>query len=195
MVSDTPPFPTPVKLGHNKAQPIGDSSFAALSPQGTSILTARFFARAGAARVGLRGHREGPLLDNNAAIEKESPGTRVFIQSTDVIDETALHSAFDTFTKDGNINTAVAKAFIRNAVPDAHVAINSWGNHLRRNDTSASYCDTVLPAKPNLGVFHTQPGVILTETNLRVGSADTSFNLELSTPEARFLKGKFLWRN
>jgi NAD(P)-dependent dehydrogenase (short-subunit alcohol dehydrogenase family) len=132
----------------------------------------------------------------------------------------------------------VAKAFLRTAKEDAHVvAINSWGAHLSLNDAFASYCvakmavyrlwDTVLLARPKLSVFHTQPGVILTEMNLKVGGADSfkgvktddgefrnsntnhcddtdsscvvslpaSFNLWLSTPEARFLTGKFLWCN
>ncbi|KAI4908377.1 hypothetical protein J4E90_009002 [Alternaria incomplexa] len=265
MVSSTPPFPSPVKRWHNSAQPAGDPSLPALSQKGKSILvtgggntgiggeTARFFARAGAARIGLLGRREGPLLENKALIEKECPGTKVFIQSTDVTDEASVNSAFDSFAREGKIDTLihaaavigptenfaevdareflkgvtgniegslwVAKAFIRHAAPDAHVvAINSWGAHLSLNDAYASYCvakmavyrlwDMVLLAKPNLSVFHTQPGVVLTEMNRRVGGADSfkhvktddvtlpaSFNLWLSTPEARFLKGKFLWCN
>ena len=230
MVSSTPPFPSPVKRWHNKAQPSGDPALAALSQEGKSILitgggntgiggeTARFFARAGAARIGLLGRREGPLLENKAVIKRESPDTTVFIQSTDVTNETSVNSAFDNFAKNGKIDTLihaaaavgpkenfadvdgreflksitenlegslwVAKAFIRTAAPDAHViAINSWGAHLSLNDAFASYCvakmavyrlwDTVLLAKPNLSVFHTQPGVVLTETNLKVGGADS----------------------
>ncbi|RMZ66112.1 fad binding domain-containing [Pyrenophora seminiperda CCB06] len=264
-------------------QPAGDFRLAALSQKGKSILvtgggntgiggeTARYFARAGATRIGLLGRREGPLLENKAAIEKECPGTEIFIQCTDVTDEASVNSAFDNFAKHGKIDTLihaaaaigpkenfadvdaheflkaitdniegslwVAKAFIRTAAPDAHVvAINSWGSHLSLNDAYASYCvakmavyrlwDTVLLAKPNLSVFHTQPGVVLTEMNLKVGGAESfkniktddgelynptthcvgtnqtcivtlpaSVNLWLSTPEARFLKGKFLWCN
>jgi NAD(P)-dependent dehydrogenase (short-subunit alcohol dehydrogenase family) len=54
---------------------------------------------------------------------------------------------------------------------------------LSLNDAFASYCvakmavyrlwDTVLLAKPKLSVFHTQPGVVLTEMNLKVGGADS----------------------
>ena len=109
MVSDTPPFPSPVKRWHNTAQPAGNPSLAALSQKGKSIMvtgggntgiggeTARFFARAGAARIGLLGRREGPLLENKAYIEKESPGTIVFIQSTDVTNEASVNAAFDNF--------------------------------------------------------------------------------------------------
>jgi NAD(P)-dependent dehydrogenase (short-subunit alcohol dehydrogenase family) len=234
-MSDAPPFPSPVKRWHDKAQPAGDPSLPALSQKGKSILvtgggntgiggeTARFFARAGAARIGLLGRREGPLLENKAAIEKECPGTKVFIQSTDVTDEASVNSAFDNFAKHGKIDTLihaaaaigpkenftdvdareflkgitdnvegslwVAKAFIRTAAPDAHVvAINSWGSHLSLNDAFASYCvakmavyrlwDTVLLAQPNLSVFHTQPGVVLTEMNLSVGGAESFKNVK-----------------
>lgn len=38
--------------------------------------------------------------------------------------------------------------------------------------------DTVLLAKPNLSVFHTQPGVVLTEMNLTVGGADRFKNVK-----------------
>lgn len=130
----------------------------------------------------------------------------------------------------------VAQAFLRHAAPDAvAIAINSWGAHLSLNDAFASYCvaklavyrlwDTVALANPNLSIFHTQPGVILTEMNLSVGGAESfkdvktddgkwargnaeyceadlalvslpaSFNVWLASPEARFLKGKFLWCN
>jgi NAD(P)-dependent dehydrogenase (short-subunit alcohol dehydrogenase family) len=234
-MSDAPPFPSPVKRWHEKAQPAGNPSLPALSQKGKSILvtgggntgiggeTARFFARAGAARIGLLGRREGPLLENKAGIEKECPGTKVFTQSTDVTDEASVNSAFDNFAKDGKINTLihaaaaigpkenftdvdareflkgitdnvegslwVAKAFIRTAAPDAHVvAINSWGSHLSLNDAFASYCvakmavyrlwDTVLLAQPNLSVFHTQPGVVLTEMNLSVGGAESFKNIK-----------------
>jgi NAD(P)-dependent dehydrogenase (short-subunit alcohol dehydrogenase family) len=283
MVSGNPPFPSPVKFWHNKTQPAGDPSRAAVSQKGKSILvtgggntgiggeTARFFARAGAARIGLLGRREGTLLENKALIEKESPSTKVFIQCTDVTNEASVNSAFDNFAKDSKIDTLihaaaaigpaqniadadgreflkgitdnvegslwVAKAFIRHAAPDAQVvAINSWGAHLSLNDAFGSYgvgkmavyrlWDMVLLARPNLSVFHTQPGVILSEMNLQNGGVEkfkdvqvddsesgiiahsviilinlhvvslpASFNLWLSTPEARFLKGKFLWCN
>jgi NAD(P)-dependent dehydrogenase (short-subunit alcohol dehydrogenase family) len=78
----------------------------------------------------------------------------------------------------------VAQAFLCHAAPDAvAIAINSWGAHLSLNDAFASYCvaklavyrlwDTVALANPNLSVFHTQPGVILTEMNLSVGGAES----------------------
>jgi NAD(P)-dependent dehydrogenase (short-subunit alcohol dehydrogenase family) len=76
----------------------------------------------------------------------------------------------------------VAQAFIRHAAPDAvAIAINSWAAHLSVNDSFSSYCvakaavyrlwDTVGLTHPNLSIFHTQPGVVLTEMNLQVGGA------------------------
>ena len=248
MVSDTPPFPSPVKRWHNKAQPSGDPSLAALSQKGKSILvtgggntgiggeTARFFARAGAARIGLLGRREGPLLENKAIIESESPDTAIFIQSTDVTDEASVNSAFDNFAKGGKIDTLihaaaaigprenfanvdaraflkgitdniqgslwVAKAFIRTAAPAAHVvAINSWAARLSLNDAYASYCvakmavyrlwDAVLLVNPNLSIFHTQPGVVLTEMNLRVGGADSFKDVKTDDGEFFFTNTPF----
>lgn len=78
----------------------------------------------------------------------------------------------------------VAQAFVRYAAPDGvAVAINSWGAHLSLNNAFSSYCvakmavyrlwDTVAIAHPNLNIFHTQPGVILTEMNLSTGGADS----------------------
>ncbi|KAH8653757.1 hypothetical protein BX600DRAFT_515999 [Xylariales sp. PMI_506] len=114
----------------------------------------------------------------------------------------------------------VAQAFLRHAAPTGAVAvaINSWGAHLSLNDAFSSYCvakmavyrlwDTVSIANPGLSVFHTQPGVILTEMSLATGGADSfknvktddvslpaNFNVWLASPEARFLNGKFLWCN
>lgn len=38
--------------------------------------------------------------------------------------------------------------------------------------------DTVQIANPNLSIFHTQPGVILTEMNLSVGGADSFMDIK-----------------
>ncbi|KAL7926097.1 hypothetical protein ACQKWADRAFT_281761 [Trichoderma austrokoningii] len=113
----------------------------------------------------------------------------------------------------------VAQAFLRHAAPDAvAIIINSWAAHWSVNDVFSSYCvaklavyrlwDTITLSNPDLSVFHTQPGVVLTEMNLRAGGAasfegiqtdDVSlpagFNLWLASPEARFLRGRFVWCN
>lgn len=78
---------------------------------------------------------------------------------------------------------------------------------------------------PNLSIFHTQPGVVDTDMSKESGGVDAvgfqddgklclnpsgeiniiadhiivslpgNFNVWLASPEARFLKGKFLWSN
>ncbi|KAF8909929.1 hypothetical protein CPB85DRAFT_698432 [Mucidula mucida] len=113
----------------------------------------------------------------------------------------------------------VAQAFLRHAAPDAvAIPINSMAAHLSPNETFSSYSvaklavyrlwDTVAQTHPNLSVFHTQPGVVLTELNLRIGGAASfegiqtddvslpaSFYVWLASPEARFLNRKFVWCN
>ncbi|KAI1173027.1 NAD(P)-binding protein [Nemania sp. FL0916] len=113
----------------------------------------------------------------------------------------------------------VSRSFVQHAAPNAvTIAINSWGAHLSLSDDFSSYCvakmavyrlwDAVAIANPNLSIFHTQSGVIVTEMNLSTGGTKSfeniktdhvsllaSFNLWLASPEARFLKGKFLWCN
>ncbi|KAI0600357.1 hypothetical protein F4775DRAFT_547385 [Biscogniauxia sp. FL1348] len=70
----------------------------------------------------------------------------------------------------------VAPAFLRHAAPDAVVvAINSSGSYLSLNNAFAWYCvakmavfrlwNTVAIANPELSIFHTQPGVILSQMN------------------------------
>lgn len=78
----------------------------------------------------------------------------------------------------------IAQAFLRYAAPNAViVAINSWGAHLSINDAFSSYCvakmavfrlwDTVALANSGLCVFHTQPGVVMTEMSRSVGAAES----------------------
>ncbi|KAI2612714.1 uncharacterized protein GGS25DRAFT_518399 [Hypoxylon fragiforme] len=113
----------------------------------------------------------------------------------------------------------VARAFLRHAAPDGVVvAMNTFGTHLSLNEYFSSYCvgkmavyrlwDTVAFSNPSLSIFHTHPGVILTEMNLATGGAASfenievddvslpaSFNVWLASPESRFLKNKFVWCN
>jgi NAD(P)-dependent dehydrogenase (short-subunit alcohol dehydrogenase family) len=77
----------------------------------------------------------------------------------------------------------VSKAFMRHAAPDAVVvAINSWaaywsaGKNIFEAYNVAKIAvfrlwDCVGLANPGWSVFHTQPGVVLTEMNLRLGGA------------------------
>jgi NAD(P)-dependent dehydrogenase (short-subunit alcohol dehydrogenase family) len=166
----------------------------------------------------------------------------VLVHSAAVIGpkETVADANGDEFLDAIQLNLAgsfwVAQSFIRHAASDAvAIAINSFAAHWSLNNLFTSYCiakmavyrlwDTVALANPGLSIFHTQPGVVLTEMNLREGGAASfkdiktddgkrkdlrfqyhdadfdivslpaSFNVWLASPEARFLKGKFLWCN
>ncbi|KAI0424130.1 NAD(P)-binding protein [Xylaria sp. FL1042] len=90
----------------------------------------------------------------------------------------------------------VSRSFVQHASPNAvAIAINSWGAHLSVNNAFGSYCvakmavyrlwDTVAIANPNLSIFHTQPGVILTEMNLSVGGAASVENVKLDDGEQK----------
>ncbi|KAL9619756.1 MAG: hypothetical protein Q9160_005687 [Pyrenula sp. 1 TL-2023] len=111
----------------------------------------------------------------------------------------------------------VAQAFLRHASTDA-VAINVSSSvaHVNFFDKFASYgvaklaifrlWDSLAFANPRLSIFHLQPGIVDTAMNREAGGVDAvgfqddvslpaSFNVWLASPEARFLKGKFLWAN
>jgi NAD(P)-dependent dehydrogenase (short-subunit alcohol dehydrogenase family) len=227
-MSNTPPFPSPTKRWHDKAQPSASPNRPELSAKGKSVLitgggstgiggeTARYFAAAGASRIALLGRREGPLLDNKTYIEKNYPGVEVLTYQADVTKEKDVEEAFSQFAARNKIDVLihsaaiigpkepvvsasadeylgaiqinvagsfyVARSFVRHASPNGvAVAINSFGAHLSLNDLFSSYTvakmavyrlwDTVAIANPSLSVFHTQPGVVLTEMNLTVGGA------------------------
>ncbi|CAM1502657.1 Fc.00g074330.m01.CDS01 [Cosmosporella sp. VM-42] len=111
----------------------------------------------------------------------------------------------------------VAQAFLRYASPDA-VAINisSSAAHLNYIPGFAPYSvaklgifrlwDSLAFENPKISVFHVQPGVVNTAMNKEAGGVDLAgfeddvslpagFSVWLASPEARFLKGKFLWAN
>ncbi|TVY26628.1 Short chain dehydrogenase [Lachnellula hyalina] len=111
----------------------------------------------------------------------------------------------------------VAQAFLRYASTDAvAIDINSSTAHLNFTPKFAPYCiaklaifrlwDSVAFENPEISVFHVQPGIIRTAMNEEAGGVDAvgfqddvslpaSFSVWLASPEARFLKGKFLWAN
>ncbi|KAK4865396.1 hypothetical protein LT330_009507 [Penicillium expansum] len=112
---------------------------------------------------------------------------------------------------------AVAQAFLRHASPDAVVIdINSSAAHVNFGPGFGAYSvakfavfrlwDSLAFSNPGLAIFHIQPGVVDTAMNREAGgvkalgfedhvSLPASFSVWLASPEARFLKGKFLWAN
>lgn len=121
-MSNNPLFPSPTSPWHNTAQPAVGPNSPPLSGKGKSVLitgggrtgiggeTARWFAKAGASRIGLLGRRGASFLENKAWLEKTYPDTEVFIQSTDVTVEVSVDSAFANFAGDGKIDTLVHAA-------------------------------------------------------------------------------------
>ncbi|EED15916.1 3-oxoacyl-[acyl-carrier-protein] reductase, putative [Talaromyces stipitatus ATCC 10500] len=114
----------------------------------------------------------------------------------------------------------VAQAFLRHAVPQDAVIVetNSSAAHLNFAPAFVSYSVAKLAVyrlwdslgfefeKAGMRVYHVQPGVVNTDMNKEAGgvkavgfedhvSLPASFNLWLTSPEAKFLKGKFLWAN
>ncbi|KAF2759900.1 NAD(P)-binding protein [Pseudovirgaria hyperparasitica] len=115
----------------------------------------------------------------------------------------------------GAIHTA--QAFIRHASKGAvAIDINSSAAHHNFGDGFSCYnvaklavfrlWDSLAVGNPEISVFHIQPGVVNTDMNKEAGGVDmigyedhvslpASFNVWLASPEAQFLKGKFLWVN
>lgn len=115
-MADVPPFPSPTKRWHTKAQPSTSPTRPELSAKGKSVIitgggttgiggeTARHFAQAGASRIALLGRREGPLLDNKAYIEKTYPGVEVVTIPTDVTKQAEVDAAFSQFAAGSSSN-------------------------------------------------------------------------------------------
>ncbi|KIW12357.1 hypothetical protein PV08_09634 [Exophiala spinifera] len=111
----------------------------------------------------------------------------------------------------------VAQAFLRHASKDAvAIEVNSSAAHINFAPKFVSYSvaklaqyrlwDAVAFANPEMSVFHVQPGVVDTDMNKAAGGVKAigiedqvalpaSFHVWLASPEARFLKGKFVWAN
>ncbi|KAK4496639.1 hypothetical protein PRZ48_012621 [Zasmidium cellare] len=110
-----------------------------------------------------------------------------------------------------------AQGFLRHASKNAiAIDVNSSAAHHNFTAAMASYSiakfavyrlwNSVAFAHPEHSIFHIQPGVVDTDMNRAVGgvaaagfedhvSLPGNFNVWLASPEAQFLKGKFLWTN
>ncbi|KAJ6783162.1 hypothetical protein PWT90_03733 [Aphanocladium album] len=115
------PFPSPTQKWH-------DNTYASLSPlrpelsaagktiaitgggTGIGAETALQFAAAGAARIGLFGRREQPLLDTKAAIAKKFPRVEVFTATADVASKEQLAAAFASFLGDAKLDIVISAA-------------------------------------------------------------------------------------
>ncbi|KAH8898593.1 NAD(P)-binding protein [Thozetella sp. PMI_491] len=153
------------------------------------------------------GTREIHIVVSNAALVGP-PETVTDVEAEKFLDAVQKHLKGALF---------VAQAFLRYASSDAVVInVSSFAAHLNIAPQFASYnvaklavfrlWDTLACGNSQLSVFHIQPGVVQTAMNKESGggaafgiedhvSLPGSFNVWLASPEARFLKGKFLWAN
>lgn len=269
--------PSPTKNFHKTVYPSIDPTRPELSAKGKTIIitgggtgigaeTAKYFAKAGAARIGILGRRSQPLLDTKAAIEAQSPSTDVLAFPTDITKKNEVDAAFVKVAGDGEIHVLVSNAavigvqgriadlspeqllsgivtnlqgninltnaFLKHASKDAVlIETNSAAAHLDIAARFASYnVSKAATARfyaslqfenPELAVFCVQPGAVATDMSREAGyepkkegeewkfkgegsgaldqfddvSLPAGFNVWLASPEARFLKGKYLWAN
>ncbi|KAF1981557.1 NAD(P)-binding protein [Aulographum hederae CBS 113979] len=111
----------------------------------------------------------------------------------------------------------VAQTFLRLAAPNAVVVdVSSGAAHMQFGNLFGSYSvakiaivrlwDFIAYGVPDLRVYHIQPGVVNTDLNRAAGGVAAlgyeddaylpgNFSVWLASPEAAFLKGKFLWAN
>jgi NAD(P)-dependent dehydrogenase (short-subunit alcohol dehydrogenase family) len=115
------PFPSPTSTWHDNTYPTLSPNRPELSAKGKTIIitgggtgigaeTARHFAQAGAARIGLIGRREQPLLDTQSSIQQQYPGIEIIIASTDVTKKTEVDAAFAKIVGDGKLHVVVSNA-------------------------------------------------------------------------------------
>ncbi|KAF2450728.1 NAD(P)-binding protein [Karstenula rhodostoma CBS 690.94] len=123
----------------------------------------------------------------------------------------------DGITSNVTMAWNIARAFVPRAAPDATaIDVNSNAAHVNYGDAFASYgvakwanirlWQVVQFNNPGFSVYSIQPGVVDTDMNKVAGgikalnyedhvSLPANFNVWLASPEADFLKGKFLWTN
>lgn len=115
------PFPSPTEQWHDNTYPSLSPARPELSAKGKTIAitgggtgigaeTAAQFAAAGAARIGIFGRREKPLLTTKASIERRFPGVDVFVASADVTSKEQVDAAFASFLGDTKLDVVISAA-------------------------------------------------------------------------------------
>jgi NAD(P)-dependent dehydrogenase (short-subunit alcohol dehydrogenase family) len=117
------PFPSPTKIYRDNTYPTLSPTRPELSAKGKTVIvtgggtgigaeTARYFAEAGASRIGLIGRREQPLLDTKASIAEKFPNVNVIAVSADVARKSDVDAAFATIVGDGKLHVLISGAAI-----------------------------------------------------------------------------------
>lgn len=116
-------FPCPTKIYRNNTYPTLSPTRPELSAKGKTVIvtgggtgigaeTARYFAAAGAARIGLLGRREKPLVETKASILDKYPQTEVVAVPTDVTKKSDVDAAFAKVIGDGKLHVLISGAAI-----------------------------------------------------------------------------------
>jgi NAD(P)-dependent dehydrogenase (short-subunit alcohol dehydrogenase family) len=116
-----PPFPSPTAIWRDNTYPTLSPTRLELSAKGKTVIvtgggsgigaeTARYFAEAGASRIGLIGRREQPLLDTKASIEKSFPNVNVISVSADVTKKSDVDTAFAKIVGEGKVHVLISGA-------------------------------------------------------------------------------------
>jgi len=116
-----PPFPSPTAIWRDNTYPTLSPTRAELRATGKTVIvtgggtgigaeTARYFAEAGASRIGLIGRREQPLLDTKASIANKFPSVDVIAVSADTRDKLAVDAAFAEIVGNGKLHVLISGA-------------------------------------------------------------------------------------
>ena len=165
--------PSPTKTYHKTTYPSLDPTRKELSARGKTIVitgggtgigaeAAKYFAKAGASRIGILGRREQPLLETKAAIEAENPGTKVLAIPTDVSKKSEVDAAFAKVAGDEKVDVLVSNAAVIGSLGSiADLSVEAWLSGITSN----------LRANFNLAqtfVKHATSNAVIIETNSAV---------------------------
>jgi NAD(P)-dependent dehydrogenase (short-subunit alcohol dehydrogenase family) len=117
------PFPSPTSVWRSETYDSISPTRPELSAKGKNVIitgggtgigaeTARYFAKAGASRIGLLGRRQQPLDDTKASLGKEFPQTEVFVASADVTKKSEIDAAIAKFAGNSQIHVLVSNAAV-----------------------------------------------------------------------------------
>lgn len=116
-----PPFPSPTKVWRNNTYPTLSPNRPELSAKGKTVIitgggtgigseTARYFAAAGAARIGLLGRRAQPLVETKESIQAKYPNTEVVAVPADVAQKSDVDAAFAKVVGNGKLHVLISGA-------------------------------------------------------------------------------------
>ncbi|MCJ1285965.1 hypothetical protein MMC26_005307 [Xylographa opegraphella] len=204
------PFPSYTAEWHQNTYATIDPQRPELSAKGKSIIvtgagsgigraTVIAFAVAGASRFALLGRTIGTLEETKRIIEADYPETDCTTYAVDVADEIAVHkSALDFGTWDVLILNA-GKALTPTPIVDTNVL--DWWNVME-----VKLLEHVAAENPDVFVVSVHPGVVKTaivgDSQLQTNdfvfddvNLPAHFNVWVTSSEAKFLRGKFVWAN